>query len=182
MENYVANIDNFLLRNLSYKNWNVKTLPKLIINHNSTHLETIHFSFIKWLILINCNNSFSFFFIQLTWNQILILFWLSLFVVLSIFYLKSWINKLHLNYIMSFCNKVINVVKSRLLLSMVFGYGQATIEEGKKPIRTHFYWVRVWPMLSWKFFNYKKVVISKKKKKMPHYFSLRHMNKEIIGS
>ena len=132
MENYVANIDNFLLRNLSYKNWNVKTLSKLIINHNSTHLETIHFSFIKWLILINCNNSFSFFFIQLTWNQILILFWLSLFVVLSIFYLKSWINKLHLNYIMSFCNKVINVVKSRLLLSMVFGYGQATIEEGKK--------------------------------------------------
>ena len=182
MENYVANIDNFLLRNLSFKNWNVKTLSKLIINHNSTHLETIHFSFIKWLISINCNNPFFFFFFFYTVDlkSDLILFWLSLFVVLSIFYLKSWINKLHLNYIMSFCNKVINVVKSRLLLSMVFGYGQATIEEGKKPIRTHFYWVRVWPMLSWKFFNNKKVVIYKKK--MPHYFSLRHMNKEIIGS
>ena len=132
MENYVANIDNFLLRNLSYKNWNVKTLPKLIINHNSTHLETIHFSFIKWLILINCDNSFFFF----SWLEIRFHFTLVEFVrSVVIFYLKIWINKLHLNYIMSSCNKVINIVKLRLLLSMVFGYGQAIIEEGKKPIR-----------------------------------------------
>ena len=39
---------------------------------------------------------------------------------------------------MLFCNKVINIVKLRLLLSTVFGYGQPTIEEGKKPIRVNF--------------------------------------------
>ena len=82
---------------------------------------------------------------------------------------------------MSVCNKVINVVKLRLLLTMVFGYGQATIEEGKKnpsepfPIGFGFDQCFLVSFLIIKKLSYQEI-------KMPHYFSFRHMNKEIIGS